>query len=159
MIRQMAKRPFWSTLTTLLIVPAYVMSVQGLTLAAAGEVDENRIETIAAQLSGKTAGFGLPIDNRRIWKKLLEDDSFRNVISEAEKLLEQAIPAQPDDLYLDFSRTGNRTRWQRVSGRRRVRIGTFSLAECLENKGRFMPAFEEIVRALCSERTCWKMLK
>ena len=79
MIKQTSKRPFWITLTTLLVVPAYVMSVQGLTLAAAGVVDENRIETIAAQLSGKTAGFGLPIDNRRIWKKLLE----------------QAIPARP----------------------------------------------------------------
>jgi hypothetical protein len=30
------------------------------------------------------------------------------------------------------------------------------LAECLENKGRFIPAFEEIVRVLCSERT-WVM--
>jgi len=73
------------------------MSVQGVTLAAVVELNENRIETIASQLSEKPAAFGLPIDNRRVWKKLLEDDSFRNVISEAEKLLEQAIPKQPCD--------------------------------------------------------------
>ena len=30
------------------------------------------------------------------------------------------------------------------------------MAECLENNGRFIPAFEEIVRVLCSERT-WVM--
>ena len=156
MIRQIVKQPFWITLTTLLVIPAYVMSVRNLTLAAAGEVDENRIETIAGQLSGKPAGFGLPIGNRGVWKKLSENDSFKKIISEAQKLLEQAIPEQPDELYLDFSRTGNRTRWQRVSGRRRSRIGTFALAECLENKGRFVPAFEEIVRVLCSERT-WVM--
>ena len=156
MIKQTSKRPFWITLTTLLVVPAYVMSVQGVTFAAVGEVDENRIEAIAAQLSGKSAGFGLPVGNRRVWKKLSENDSFKKIISEAEKLLEQAIPEQPDDLYLDFSHTGNRTRWQRVSGRRRARVRTFALAECLENKGRFVPAFEEIVRALCSERT-WVM--
>ena len=156
MMKQMAKRPFWITLTALLVVPAFVMSVRGVTLAAAGEVDENRIETIAARLSGKPAGFGLPIGNRGVWKKLSDNDSFGKIISEAEKLLEQAIPEQPDELYLDFSRTGNRTRWQRVSSRRRSRVRTFALAECMENKGRFMPAFEEIVRVLCSERT-WVM--
>ncbi len=156
MMKQMAKRPFWITLTTLLIVPAFVISIQSVTLAAVGEVDENRIETIAAQLSEKPAGFGLPVGNRRVWKKLSENDSFRKIISEAEKLLKTPIPDQPDDLYLDFSRTGNRTRWQRVSGRRRGRVRTFALAECLENKGRFVPAFEEIVRVLCSERT-WVM--
>lgn len=156
MMKKMAKRLFWITLTTLLVVPAFEMSLQGVTLAAVGEVGENRIETIAAQLSGKPAGFGLPIGNRSVWKKLSENDSFKKIISDAEKLLEQAIPEQPDDLYLDFSRTGNRTRWQRVSGRRRGRVRTLALAECLENKGRFMPAFEEIVRVICSERT-WVM--
>ena len=156
MMKQMAKRPFWITLTTLLIVSAYVMSVHGVTLAAVGEVDENRIMEILPLLSGKPAGFGLPIGERSAWDDLAGKDSFKRIISEAEKLLEQAIPEQPDDLYLDFSRTGNRTRWQRVSGRRRGRVGTFALAECLENKGRFVPAFEEIVRVLCSERT-WVM--
>ena len=156
MMKQIVKRPFWIVLTALLVVPAYVMSIQSTALAAVGEVDENRIETIAAQLPERPAGFGLPIGNRSVWKKLSENDSFKKIISEAEKLLEQAIPEQPDDLYLDFSRTGNRTRWQRVSGRRRARVRTFALAECLENKERFIPAFEEIVRVLCSERT-WVM--
>ena len=156
MMKQIVKRPFWIVLTALLVVPAYVMSLQSTAMAAVGEVDENRIETIAAQLPERPAGFGLPIGNRSVWKKLSENDSFKKIISEAEKLLEQAIPEQPDDLYLDFSRTGNRTRWQRVSGRRRARVRTFALAECLENKERFIPAFEEIVRVLCSERT-WVM--
>ena len=156
MMKQIVKRLFWIVLTALLVVPAYVMSLQSTAMAAVGEVDENRIETIAAQLPERPAGFGLPIGNRSVWKKLSENDSFKKIISEAEKLLEQAIPEQPDDLYLDFSRTGNRTRWQRVSGRRRARVRTFALAECLENKERFIPAFEEIVRVLCSERT-WVM--
>ena len=155
-MKQMSKRPFWITVTTLLVVSAYVMSLQGVTLAAVEELDENRIRQISPLLSGKPAGFGLPIGERSAWKKLSENDSFKRIISQAEKLLESPIDDQPDDLYLDFSRTGNRTRWQSVSGRRRSRVTTFALAECLENKGRFMPAFEEIVRVLCSERT-WVM--
>lgn len=119
-------------------------------------IDQNRIEYITALLPKKPAGFGSPIADRAAWEKLAKNDSFQNIIIEAENLLKTPIPEQTDDLYLDFSRTGNRTRWQRVSGSRRGRVRTLTLAECLENKGRFMPAFEEIIRVLCSERT-WVM--
>jgi len=140
---------------TLLFLGVCVMFFQGPVLTGA-EVDENRIEQIAALLSEKPAGFGLPISDRRAWKKLLKNDSFRKRIQDAAELLGKPIADQPDDLYLDFSRTGNRTRWQRVSGLRRTRVRSLALAECLENKGRFVPAFEEIVRVLCCERT-WVM--
>jgi hypothetical protein len=155
-MKQIEKQPFWIIFTTILIVLTYLKSVQSVTFAAVGELDENRIKMIASQLSEKPAGFGLPIGERSAWEDLAENDSFKRVISEADGLLEQSIPEQPDDLYLDFSRTGNRTRWQRVSGRRRSRVRSFVLAECMENKGRFLPAFEQIVRELCSERT-WVM--
>ena len=150
------RQPSLLTLTALLFVSGIVMYLPSTALAVVEEIDENRIREISPLLSEKPAGFGLSIGERNAWNNLAQNDSFERIISEAEELLEQAIPEQPDELYLDFSRTGNRTRWQRVSGRRRGRIGTFVLAECLENKGRFVPAFEEIVRALCSERT-WVM--
>ncbi|MHC4440381.1 MAG: heparinase II/III family protein [Planctomycetota bacterium] len=155
-MKQIEKQPFWINFTTLLIVLAYLTVVQSVTFAAVGELDENRIRDISKLLSNKPAGFGLPIAERSAWDDLAEKDSFKRIISEAEQLMEQAISEQSDELYLDFSRTGNRTRWQRVSGRRRGRIRTFALAECLENRGRFIPVFEEIVRELCSERT-WVM--
>jgi len=153
---RMFKQPCLLTLTALLFVSGSMIFLQSTAMAVVKEIDSNRIREISQLLSEKPAGFGLPISERIAWEDLVEKDSFKRIISEAEELLEQAIPEQPDDLYLDFSRTGNRTRWQRVSGRRRGRIRTFALAECLENKGRFMPAFEEIVRELCSERT-WVM--
>jgi hypothetical protein len=156
MTRRMFRLPSLLTLTSFLFIFGYVMSLQGTALALVEEIDGNRIREISPLLSEKPAGFGLPIGRRNAWDALAENDSFKRIISEAESLLKAPIPEQPDDLYLDFSRTGNRTRWQRVSGRRRSRVGTFALAECLENKGRFVPAFEEIVRALCSERT-WVM--
>jgi hypothetical protein len=129
---------------------------QNVVLAEAEGIDQDHIKDITDMLPEKPAGFGTPITQRNTWKKLAKNDSFKSVISDAEKLLKEAIPEQPDDLYLDFSRTGNRTRWQRVAGRRRGRVHTLVLAECMENKGRFLPAFEEIVRAICSEKT-WVM--
>jgi hypothetical protein len=155
MTGRILRQPYLFTLTALLYVSSSVMSGTAA-LGSAGEIDEKRIREISLMLSDKPAGFGLPISGRSAWDDLAMKDSFRRIISEAEELIEQAIPEQPDDLYLDFSRTGNRTRWQRVSGRRRGRVRTFALAECLQNKGRFVPAFEEIVRELCSEHT-WVM--
>jgi hypothetical protein len=153
MIRQTLGLPFTLALTALLF---NVIVLQGITQAGAEEFDENRIMEIMPLLSKKPAGFGLPINKRSVWEGLAEKESFERIVAEAEKLMQSPVPEQPDDLYLDFSRTGNRTRWQRVSGRRRRRVRTFALAECLENKGRFLPAFEEIVRLLCAERT-WVM--
>jgi hypothetical protein len=123
---------------------------------AVAQLDEQRIQAVAAMLGEAPAGVGAPCSDREAWQTLAKHPRAANAIADAEKLLDQPIPDQPDDLYLDFSQTGNRTRWQRVSGQRRGRVTSLVLAECLENQGRFVKAFEEIVAALCEERT-WVM--
>ena len=155
MTMRILRKPYLITLTAFLFVSGSVMS-ETTVLGSVGEIDEKRIHEISMMLSEKPAGFGLPIGERSAWEDLAEKDSFKRIITDAEQLQGQTVPEQPDDLYLDFSRTGNRTRWQRVSGRRRRRVSTFVLAECVENKGRFVSGFEEIVRVLCTERT-WVM--
>jgi len=155
MTNQTSQRRTLSTLTILLILNCTAL-LQSIAFGQGDDIDDSRIKRIAALMPGRPAGFGLPISDRDAWEKLAENDSFKRMIPRAEELLETPIPEQSDDLFLDFSRTGNRTRWQRVSGRRRGRVSTLAVAECLENKGRFLPAFEEVVRALCSERT-WVM--
>jgi hypothetical protein len=75
------------------------------------------------------------------------------MVQAAERLLDKPLPAQPADLYLDYSRTGNRKPWERVATARRRRIKIFVLAECVENQGRFVPALEEHARRLCAEPT------
>ncbi len=154
-MKQMINRSIFFSVATLSLILSCIIS-QGTALGADDTIDQNRIKYISTLLPVKPTGFGSPISDRNAWKKLARNDSFQKIIQDAEKLLQQPIPDQSDDLFLDFSRTGNRTRWQKVSGIRRRRISTLALAECLENKGRFIPAFEEIVRVLCSERT-WVM--
>ncbi|MBW7991196.1 MAG: heparinase [Planctomycetes bacterium] len=155
-MRQKTNCPIFFSVATLSLILSCIIFSQGTALGAAGTIDQNRIKYITTLLPEKPVGFGSPISDRNAWKKLAGNDSFQKIILDAKKLLQQPIPNQPDDLFLDFSRTGNRTRWQRVSGIRRGRVRTLALAECLENKGRFIPAFEEIIRVLCSERT-WVM--
>ena len=78
------------------------------------------------------------------------------LLREAEKIMNTPPPELPDELYLDFTNTGNRRNYERPYGQRSQRISTLLLAECLENKGRFLPALERDVLAVCNERS-WTM--
>jgi len=135
-----------------------VLSTLGLCAAAAAQKapDPARVAEIAAMLPESPAGLGRPISDRAAWEALGATEAYSGVVARAEALLTEPIPEQPDELYLEFSRTGNRTNWQRVANQRRGRVAPLTLAECIENKGRFIAALEAVIRALCAERT-WIM--
>lgn len=124
--------------------------------AAEPPLDPERVAAIAAMLPERPEGLGRPIADRAAWERFAAETAEMKILERATALLEEPIPEQPDDLYLEFSRNGNRTRWERVSSQRRGRVSTLVLAECVENKGRFLPAIEAILEALCAERT-WVM--
>jgi len=130
--------------------------IAGAPAAAQDGPSPERISAIVAVLGEQATGVGRPISDRAACEAPALRQAAAGIAAQAENLLKEPIPEQPDDLYLEFSRTGNRTHWQNVAFGRRGRIDTLVLAECLENKGRFIGAFEEIVAALCQERT-WVM--
>lgn len=114
------------------------------------------VKEIAAMLPARPKGFGRPITDRESWNELAKVRSYQRTLAKAESLLKKPFPETSDELYLDFSRTGNRTRWQGPNGARRSWINTLTVAECVENKGRFLPRLEEAIAAICAERT-WVM--
>ena len=117
-------------------------------------VDAARVSEIAAVLPAHAEGVGRPITDRAAWEDALaRHPELREVIRQAVRDAARPLPAQPDSLYLEFSRDGNRDHWQDVAGSRRGRIGVFTLAECLEDKGRFIVPLEQTIAAICAERT------
>jgi len=114
------------------------------------------VKEIAAMLPARPKGFGRPITDRESWNELAKVRSYQRTLAKAESLLKKPFPETSDELYLDFSRTGNRTRWQGPNGARRSWISALTIAECVENKGRFLPRLEEAISAICAERT-WVM--
>ena len=112
-----------------------------------------RIAAIARMLPESPGGVGRPIEDRQAWQAVAAAPGFKRVVSEAERLVSQPIPEISDELYLDFSRTGNRTRYQRVLAQRHSRVPALALAECIENRGRFLAAIEEAIGAVCAEKT------
>lgn len=141
------------SLLSMILMMACTFTAEG---AGQPGLDQDRITEISSMLAEKPAGFGRPIGDRVAWDKLARHASYRDVVKEAEKALKQPIPELTDEHYLDFSRTGSRHAWQSVSGQRHARVRCLVLAECVENKGRFLPAFEGVVREICKERT-WVM--
>jgi hypothetical protein len=123
---------------------------------AAESLDPARVREIVPMLPDRPVGLGRPISDRATWDKLAQLPGCQTLIKRAEGYLTQALPEQPDDLFLDFSRTGNRTHWQAVAFPRRGRLMPLVVAECLENKGRFLPPLEQLIEALCAEKT-WVM--
>ncbi|MFH1918317.1 MAG: heparinase II/III family protein [Planctomycetota bacterium] len=116
-------------------------------------LDPTRIDALAEMLPESAVGVGRPISDRQAWQAAAAQPGFESVVADAERLQADPIPELTDDLYLDFSRTGNRTRYQRVMGQCHARFPALVLAECLENRGRFLAAIDEAIRAVCSEKT------
>lgn len=134
-----------------------VTSVMAQTAGAAeAPLDAMRVKNVEAMLSEKPQAVGRPISDRALWDSLKALPAYNEPLTRVEKLLSQPLPEQPDDLYLEFSRNGNRTRWQAVASQRRSRLAPLVLAECLENKGRFLPPIEQLIKAVSAERT-WVM--
>jgi len=115
-----------------------------------------RVAELAAMLPARPVGLGPSITNRAAWAHFGAQPVGAEILAEAGKLVRAPLPDSPDDLYLDFSRTGNRDRWQKVANQRRGRVTTFTLAECMENQSRYLGPLEQTIAALCAEKT-WVM--
>lgn len=117
---------------------------------------ERGVDEVSGMLAAEPGGVGRPISDRAAWELLAAGAAGREVVDQAEKLLAEPLEATSDELYLAFSRTGNRTQWERVNHARRRRLTPLVLAEGIENRGRFLPAIEARLAAICAERT-WVM--
>jgi hypothetical protein len=121
--------------------------------APADALDPARIQAVAAMLPEHPTGLGRPISDRGAWERLGADPAYKAIIAKAEEDRAKPLPEQPDDLFLEYSRNGNRSRFQAVAFDRRWRLGPLVIAECIENKGRYLPAIEKLVEALAVEKT------
>jgi hypothetical protein len=97
---------------------------------------------------------------REAWEALLASPLNRErrglLVGQAEAVLGEPWPALPATTYMEFVRNGNRSRYEGPYFRRRRRLGSLVLAECLEFQGRFL---DEIANGLwaISEEVSWSV--
>lgn len=112
-----------------------------------------RIDEIAAWLPERPAADGVRITDRAAWDRLAATPHGAREIRAAEALLGRPVPDTPDAEYLEFTRNGNRTHYQKSFGRRTGGLARLYVAECLENKGRFIPQIVAYVDAICAMKS------
>jgi hypothetical protein len=116
----------------------------------------SRIDEIAKMLPEKPAGLGRSITDRAFWEDKDIQESLKREIETAEGLLSKTLPAWSDDLYLEFKRTGKRPAGEKMMGDRYSWYCPLVLAECAENKGRFVPLINRVLREYMKDPT-WVM--
>ena len=122
----------------------------GMALAAP---DAARIDEIAAWLPEKPAADGARITDRVAWEPLAATPYGAKTLKAAEARLAAPVPEVPDAQYLEFSQNGNRMHYQDSLGRRMGGFCALATAECLENKGRFIPKIVEYVEAFAAQKS------
>ena len=122
-------------------------------LEAKMDIDPAQIREVAAMLPKHAIGLGEPASNRATWIKLAKMPVFERWLTAVHNELKIEAPKVSDELFLDFSKTGNRDRWQSAEFDFRSRLVTFAFAECLENTGVFLKPLEKQIKQICSERT------
>jgi len=94
-----------------------------------------------------------PIGDRDGWARLAP--GLRNrIVARGERALKDPIPALPATLFLDYTRTGNRGRFESAMFARRDRLQTLVMAECVDDKGRFLDAIVDTAWAI-TEESSW----
>lgn len=92
------------------------------------------------------------ITDRTVWESISHTVSDE-ILSEAEKYVDYTYPMLPASQYMRFVNDGNRTDFQKLYNERRDVLGTVFIAECIENKGRFLKAIIDGIYCICEETT------
>jgi hypothetical protein len=111
-------------------------------------------ERLASALPAPGAWKPFPTASDRAGWQAVPEDARRALVAEAEPHLGQPWPTLPANLLLGFARTGNRSEYEHVRSLRRERLRTFTIAECVEGRGRFL---DDLLNGLWAtlEETWW----
>ncbi|MFP4027731.1 MAG: heparinase II/III family protein [Candidatus Brocadiia bacterium] len=89
-------------------------------------------------------------DEREKWESL-PSEMRSYMIDKGEEALDENWPLLPATLFLDYDRTGNRARYQKVLGQRRKILHRLIFAECAQGDGRFLDPLANAVWSICEE--------
>lgn len=130
-----------------------------LAAAAAQAVDPwpqnaKRVDEIAQCLPVRPKADGARIDERKQWARLSGTDEAKKAVAAAVRIAAADVPPVTDDAYLHYKRTGQRSReYSQAAKARRLNLGMLVVAECIENKGRFVSAISKYVEATLDEKS------
>ena len=135
---------------------AAIIAAAAVAMLCNSAIAQMTIDEIAATLPETPRADGAPASDRAKWGPLAASAEGKRNIAMAEKIVGEPIPETPDGLYLEFSKNGNRSNYERCHGRLRKNFIALYIGECLEHKGRFIPKIVECLDAYCAMKS-WSL--
>lgn len=111
-------------------------------------LDSARVHQVEEFLVDNTTGIGKPYTDRAEWKRIAASFNSKEFVEKISKLKLQDFPKWSDDVYLEFKLKGVRNNADKMMHSRQEFLGQFVFAECLENKGRFIPVISYVIKDL-----------
>lgn len=108
-------------------------------------------EKLAAVLLPRDRYRPIPVASDRTAWESLPPDARAALVEDGASQLDKAWPILPATLFLEYARNGNRSRYEDVRNERRNRLRALTVAECCENKGRFLDEILNGVWTTCEE--------
>jgi hypothetical protein len=102
--------------------------------AATGVITQplsDRIQSIAAMLPAAPRGRGAPCSDKAVWANARQQPGMEDLLKDAATKMTQALPAWSDDAYLEYSRTGERTRGENMIAGRFSWLYPLTIAACV----------------------------
>ncbi len=121
--------------------------------ALAQAPDAARIGEISAWIQPGTCSATPSISDRDFWQRVADSPQYRSEVKGAERVNQQPFASLPDDLYLEYSQVGNRTHYESVYFAKLKAFRALVVAECIENKGRFIEAIQQGVQSYAADKT------
>ncbi|MFI3289434.1 MAG: hypothetical protein R3Y66_04770 [Rikenellaceae bacterium] len=114
-------------------------------------LSKERIDEVRSMLKSSTSGYGEPITQRERWDELAKSESSAGVIRAAEQVASTPLPTWSDSLMVQYLTTGIRKEADLMCQSRTKVLMPLVVAECLENRGRFIEAIEGAIVELCRQ--------
>jgi hypothetical protein len=116
------------------------------------------VDDVAGALRATGEQYPLPTyEDEAVWDDLRTHDLtgpvVEDVLERAADAREEPVPHLPATMYLDYTRTGNRTRYQEAWRTRQRRLGLFVLAESFEREGEYLDPILDYVWAITEQAT------
>lgn len=116
------------------------------------------VDGIATALKTTAESYPIPrYEDEESWAALRSDPALQplveSILDRASRARGEPIPTLRASMYLDFARTGNRTRYQNAADTRLRRLSLFALAECLERDGTYLDEVLDYAWATCEQAT------
>ena len=119
-------------------------------------IDSSRVHQLEQLLIDIPVGLGKPYTDRNEWNRIASKIKYDSFIESVRKLKKEDYPKWSDDIYMEYKLKGIRKNTDMMMKDRSDWLGKLVFAECLENKGRFIPLIEFVLNELLHQRS-WSL--